>query len=452
MHTTKLPATVNVIGGGLAGSEVAYQLGSRGISVRLFEMRPKVMTPAHQTGGLAELVCSNTFKSEAPANPSRLLKDEMRQLGSIVLQAAPFAQVPAGDALAVDRIAFSKKVEELILATNNVERISCQVDSLNELPNADFTVIATGPLTQGALAHEIQALSQSDDLYFYDAIAPVVSADSIDRTIAFSASRYGKGGEDYLNCPFTREEYDRFYDALIAGEKTAFHDFESAKYFQGCQPIEAIAETGRNSPRFGPMKPVGLEDPRTGKRPYACVQLRIDNLSRSAYNLVGFQTKLKFGAQKEVFRLIPGLQNAEFLRLGTMHRNTYICSPKLLNDDLAVKTQPNLYFAGQIVGVEGYVESAASGIMVAYSILAKLLPTKHQWTLPPKETAMGALCRYLLSSDISQFQPVNIHFGLFDTNDFTVDPKVRKTMGKAGFRTAVLQEAYQKFLAWKARL
>ena len=290
---------VNVIGGGLAGSELAYQLGSRGIKVRLFEMRPLKLTPAHRSGGLAELVCSNTFKSTAAHSAPGIFKNELKELGSLLVKTAPKAQVPAGEALAVDREVFSQEIEKAVLATGNVERISTVVEDITDLPPAYATVLATGPLTQGKLAEYVKSLSGGFGLYFYDAIAPVVEASSVDRDIVFAASRYGKGGDDYLNCPMSEEEYNRFYEALMAAEKMEFQDFEEAQYFQGCQPIEAIAETGRDSPRFGPMKPVGLTDPRTGKMPHAVVQLRIDNLSRSAYNLVGFQTKLKYGEQKK---------------------------------------------------------------------------------------------------------------------------------------------------------
>ena len=402
---------INIVGGGLAGSEAAYQLGRRGFHVRLFEMRPTRLTPAHTGGGLAELVCSNSFKSTTPHAAHAGFKRELTALGSLLMQAAAKAQVPAGDSLAVDRDVFSHEMEAAVLATGRVERITREVSSIDELPPAFATIVATGPLTQGGLADFVRSLSAGQGLYFYDAIAPVISADSINRDIAFSASRYGRGGDDFLNCPFTMEEYDRFYDALISAEKMDFQDFEEARYFQGCQPIEAIAETGRNTLRFGPMKPVGLPDPRTGKEPFAALQLRIDNLSRSAYNLVGFQTKLKYGEQARVFRMIPGLENAEFLRLGSMHRNTYICSPSLLSPDFSLRGRPDVFVAGQVTGVEGYTESSAVGLLAALAISARA--AGRVWRLPPANSFMGALCRYIMESDPKDFQPVNVHYGLF---------------------------------------
>lgn len=435
---------VNVIGGGLAGSEIAYQLGVRGIKVRLYEMRPHKLTPAHTTGNLAELVCSNTFKSTAMHSAPGIFKTELKALGSLLVHAAPAAQVPAGEALAVDREAFSREVEKAILSTGNVERISMVVEDLSQLPPAHATVLATGPLTQGKLAEYVKSLSGGFGLYFYDAIAPVVDASSINRDVVFAASRYGKGGDDYLNCPMTEDEYNAFYDALMAADKMDFQDFEEAQYFQGCQPIEAICETGRDSARFGPMKPVGLEDPRTGKMPYAVVQLRIDNLSRSAYNLVGFQTKLKYGEQTRVFRMIPGLEKAEFLRLGSMHRNTYICSPLLLNDKFGLKSHPGVRFAGQITGCEGYTESSAVGLLVAMAIWCEL--TGKTWAIPPRTTTLGALCHYLFNSEPKDFQPVNVHFGLFDQSMFTL-PKGRRK--KSETRELMGVECIKNIKAWR---
>ncbi len=438
---------VNVIGGGLAGSELAYQLGSRGIKVRLFEMRPQQLTPAHRTGGLAELVCSNTFKSMAAHSAPGILKRELKELGSLLVKSAPVAQVPAGDALAVDREVFSREVERAVLATGNVERISMVVEDLASLPPAYATVLATGPLTQGKLADYVKSLSGGLGLYFYDAIAPVVEASSVNREIVFAASRYGKGGDDYLNCPMTEDEYNRFYDAMIAAEKMDFQDFEEAQYFQGCQPIEAIAETGRDSPRFGPMKPVGLEDPRTGRRPHAVVQLRIDNLSRSAYNIVGFQTKLKYGEQKRVFQLIPGLEHAEFLRLGSMHRNTYICSPLLLDKHFALKDHRAVRLAGQITGVEGYTESSAIGLLLSMAIWSEI--SGREWNLPPRASALGGLCHYIFNSPADEFQPVNVHFGLFDQSLYTL-PKGRR--GKAETRELMGQQSIVNICGWRDRL
>lgn len=438
---------INVVGGGLAGSELAYQLGKRGIKVRLFEMRPEKLTPAHRTGGLAELVCSNTFKSTAAHAAPGVFKRELKELGSLLVQTAPLAQVPAGEALAVDREVFSKEIEKAILATNNVERIAMQVEDVADLPPAYATVLATGPLTQGKLAEFVKSLSGGFGLYFYDAIAPVVEASSVDRDIVFAASRYGKGGDDYLNCPMTEAEYNLFYDTLMSAQKMEFHDFEEAQYFQGCQPIEAIAETGRDSLRFGAMKPVGLEDPRTGKMPHAVVQLRIDNLSRSAYNLVGFQTKLKYDEQKRVFRLIPGLEKAEFLRLGSMHRNTYICSPLLLNHHFGLKQKPEIRLAGQITGVEGYTESSSIGLLLAMALWSEI--TGKTWKLPPRASAVGSLCHYLFNSSPEDFQPVNVHFGLFDQSAYTL-PKGRRK--KTETRELLGQLSVQNIVQWRDEL
>jgi methylenetetrahydrofolate--tRNA-(uracil-5-)-methyltransferase len=442
--------TVNIIGGGLAGSEAAYQLGSRGIKVRLFEMRPQRMTPAHKTGGLAELVCSNTFKSMAPHSAPGVFKRELKELGSLLVHAAPKAQVPAGEALAVDREVFSKEIERALLSTGNVERIAATIEDIDALPPAHATILATGPLTQGKLADFVKSLSGGFGLYFYDAIAPVVDAASINRDIAFAASRYGKGGDDYLNCPMSREEYDRFYEALMAAEKVEFQDFEEAKYFQGCQPIEAIAESGRDSPRFGPMKPVGLTDPRTGREPYAVVQLRIDNLSRSAYNLVGFQTKLKYGEQKRVFQLIPGLEQAEFLRLGSMHRNTYVCTPLLLDHRFAVKSRPAVRLAGQITGVEGYTESSAIGLLAAMAIWCET--TGREWRLPPRASALGGLCHYVFNSAPEDFQPLNVHFGLFDQNEFKLPPITKGKRKKDETRALMGAQALENVARWREAL
>lgn len=412
---------VNIVGGGLAGSEAAYQLASRGINVRLFEMRPQVNTPAHKTGNLAELVCSNTFKSMGLHSAPGVFKEELRNLGSLIIGKAPLAQVPAGEALAVDRELFSKEIEKALLSTNRVERISLCVENIDSLPDAFCTIIATGPLTQGKLFETIQSLSGGHGLYFYDAIAPIVAADSIDTNIAFSASRYGKGTNDYYNCPMTKEEYLLFYEALMSSEKVSYNDFETAQHFQGCQPIEAIADTGIDSLRFGPMKPVGLTDPRTGKRPYAVVQLRIDDISRSSYNLVGFQTRLKYPEQKKVFSLIPGLKNAEFLRYGSMHRNTYICSPVFLNYNFSLKSNTKIKFAGQITGVEGYTESSAIGLLVALSTISEI--NGKPWTLPPKDSFVGSLCTYLFESNPSEFQPMNVHFGMVANPELIIRSK-----------------------------
>lgn len=440
---------VNIVGGGLAGCEAAYQLGRRGFSVRLFEMRPAKLTPAHTGGGLAELVCSNSFKSTTPHAAHAGFKRELEALGSLLMDAGAKAKVPAGDSLAVDRDVFSREMEAAVLGTGRVERITREVSSVDELPPAFATIVATGPLTQGGLADFVRGLSAGQGLYFYDAIAPVISADSINREVAFSASRYGRGGDDFINCPFTREEYDRFYDALIGAEKMDFQDFEEARYFQGCQPIEAIAETGRNTLRFGPMKPVGLPDPRTGEEPFAALQLRIDNLSRSAYNMVGFQTKLKYGEQARVFRLIPGLENAEFLRLGSMHRNTYICSPTLLSADFSLKERPDVFIAGQVTGVEGYTESSAVGLLAALAITARA--DGRSWQLPPANSFLGALCRYIMESDPKDFQPVNVHYGLFPEGALPAPRKGAdgKRLAKNDVRAIMAAAALENLVKWR---
>ncbi len=439
----KKPVFVNIIGGGLAGSEAAYQLAIRGINVRLFEMRPLVKSPAHKTGNLAELVCSNTFKSVAPHSAHGIFKNELLTLNSLVISTAPLAQVPAGEALAVDREIFSKEIEKKLLNTNRVERLSLQVDDISQLPEADFSIIATGPLTQGKLFDTIQSLSDGKGLYFYDAIAPILDADTIDRSIAFSASRYGKGTDDYLNCPMTKEEYLTFYHALQSAEKVSYNDFETAQHFQGCQPIEAIAETGIDSLRFGPMKPVGLTDPRNGKRPYAVVQLRIDDISRSSYNIVGFQTRLKYPEQKKVFSLIPGLQNVEILRFGSMHRNTYICTPTFLDKSFSLKTNRKIKFAGQITGVEGYTESSAIGLLTALAIYAE--SNGNNFTLPPKDSFLGSLCTYLFESDPNQFQPMNTHFGMI-ANPTLIQST--KKCDKKEFRANLGKQFVQNIKSW----
>ena len=451
--------TVNIVGGGIAGTEAAFQLAARGVSVRLFEMRPLKLTPAHTGGGLAELVCSNSFKSLQQHTPHGAFKKELESLGSLLVSCAMKARVPAGDSLAVDRDVFSQEMENALLSTGKVERIALEVEDLSQLPEAASTILATGPLTQGALAKFLGSLTGSEGLYFYDAIAPTILAETIDKNIVFNASRYGKGDDDFINCPMNKQEYDAFYDALISAEKMDFQDFEEAKYFQGCQPIEAIAETGRDTLRFGPMKPVGLIDPRTGQQPYAVVQLRIDNLSRTAYNLVGFQTKLKYGEQSRVFRLIPGLANAEFLRLGSMHRNTYICSPLVLNQNFSLKGHEKIRVAGQITGVEGYTESSAIGLLVAMAICAEHgINQIAPWKLPPSKSFVGALCRYLFESDPKDFQPINVHFGLFPDGAFEIPKKnaLGKRLSKQESRSIVAEmtiahlQSWQKERGWTA--
>jgi methylenetetrahydrofolate--tRNA-(uracil-5-)-methyltransferase len=403
-----------IIGAGLAGSEAAWQLAKLGLKVRIYEMRPHQKTPAHQTGKYAELVCSNSLRSKNLGNAVGLLKEEMRALGSLVIEAADLNAIPGGDALVVDREGFSNSITQSLQEHPLIEIVNEEIGNLFELRNkySVLILVATGPLTSPALSENLRNLLGSDYLYFYDSIAPIVDSESIDRKIVFAASRYGKGGDDYLNCPLNREEYDAFIDAVLAADKVPTKDFESPKFFEGCLPVEVMAERGRSTLAFGPMKPIGLNDPRTGKRPYAVVQLRQDNRHQTLYNLVGFQTRMKYTDQKRVFRMIPGLENADFVRLGSMHRNTYIHSPTLLNMDLELKHHAGIFLAGQMIGVEGYVESAATGLYAGL-ILSKRIQGGSFQTFPPF-TAMGALIRHVIEAETENFQPMNINFGLFD--------------------------------------
>jgi len=413
-----------VIGGGLAGSEAAWQAAQRGLSVRLFEMRPSVQTGAHQTQDLAELVCSNSLGSNLPDRASGLLKNEARILGSMLLDCAGAASLPAGGALAVDRELFAKLVTERIQNHPNIEIAREEVQEIPGTP----TIIASGPLTSPSLSQSIAALSSEEHLFFFDAIAPVIHADSIDMNTAFRASRYGTGEQDegdYINCPFTKEEYYGFVDALLTAERIELRAFEEAiksgvkagHFFEGCLPVEIIAERGVDSLAFGPMRPVGIRDTRTGKRPYAVVQLRQDNLAGSLYNLVGFQTNLKFPEQKRVLRLIPGLENAEFMRYGQMHRNTFIASPRLLRPTLQHIQRDDLFFAGQITGVEGYMGNIATGLLAGINA-ARLHHTEDPITLPPT-TMLGALCHYVTHADLKDFQPMKANFGILPALEFT---------------------------------
>ena len=418
---------VHIIGGGLAGSEAAWQLAQAGVPVILHEMRPVQGTDAHQTDGLAELVCSNSFRSDDPDNNAvGLLHAEMRRMGSLILRAADAARVPAGSALAVDRDAFSAGVTAAIEAEPLVE---IRREIIAGLPPADWSsvIIATGPLTAAPLAEAIRDLTGEDSLAFFDAIAPIVHFDSINRDIAWYQSRWDKGDTaDYINCPMNRDEYEAFIDAMLAGEKTAFKEWEAnTPYFDGCMPIEVMAERGRDTPRFGPMKPVGLTDPRTGRRPWAVVQLRQDNALGTLFNIVGFQTKLKHAEQVRVFRMIPGLEDAEFARLGGLHRNTFIKSPALLDLQLRLKADPRIRFAGQITGCEGYVESAAVGLIAGRYAAAE----RKGQTLspPPATTAIGALLSHITGgAEASSFQPMNVNFGLFPPLSADVHKKERK--------------------------
>ena len=421
MITQSRASRITIIGAGLAGCEAAWQCALRGVDVELHEMRPVKSTPAHQTSKFAELVCSNSLKSESENTAPWLLKEEMRRAGSLLIKLAQETSVPAGHALAVDRDAFAARVTEAISAEPRIKVIREEVTRIDE--NDGLTVVATGPLTSDALSQEIARLSGSDHLYFYDSISPIVEADSIDMSRVYLAARYGKGTADYINCPLTQEEYDRFLDALIAAQPVEGHDWEKLNYFEGCLPIEEIARRGRDTLRFGPMKPVGLEDPRTGKRPYAVVQLRQENLRADSYNLVGFQNHLKFGEQARVLRLIPGLENARFLRYGQIHRNTYINAPTLLTDLLNMKQHPNVFFVGQISGVEGYTESIAMGMLAGMHAarIAQGLPP----LAPPRETAMGSLVHYLCHAEAKHFQPANITFDLLPQLDEATRRRVR---------------------------
>ncbi|MBR1533586.1 MAG: methylenetetrahydrofolate--tRNA-(uracil(54)-C(5))-methyltransferase (FADH(2)-oxidizing) TrmFO [Ruminococcus sp.] len=400
---------VNVIGAGLAGCEAAYQLSKRGVHVRLYESKPLKKSPAHHSDQLCELVCSNSFKANRTNSAAGLLKEEMRTLGSLLLQCADQCAVPAGGALAVDREKFSAMVTEAIKNDPNIEIIPEEITSI---PDDAITIIATGPLTHDALSSAI-AERFGESLRFFDAAAPIVAADSIDMEHAFFESRYGKGGgEDYLNCPMNKAEYEAFYEALVSAERAPVHEFDvmNPKVYEGCMPIEVMAQRGEDTIRFGPMKPVGLRDPRTGHRPWAVLQLRKENAAATMYNLVGFQTNLKFGEQKRVFSMIPALHDAEFLRYGVMHRNTFINSPRLLNSDYSLKENKNLYFAGQITGVEGYMESASSGLLCGINA-ARLFCGQATVTLPDT-TMMGALSRYISDPTVTNFQPMGANFGV----------------------------------------
>lgn len=404
---------ITVVGGGLAGSEAAWQIAKAGIPVVLKEMRPVKQTPAHRTDGLAELVCSNSLRSDdAIHNAVGLLHEEMRRCDSLIMRAADLNKVPAGGALAVDRDAFSKTIGE---ALSSHPLVTIKREEMTELPASDSGkyVIATGPLTSASLAEQIQAVAGGDILHFFDAIAPIVTADSVDMTKAWKQSRYDKGdGDDYINCPLDEEQYNAFIDNLLSGEKVAFKDWEkNTPYFEGCLPIEVMAERGRETLAFGPMKPVGLMNPHTGKRPYAVVQLRKENKQGTLLNLVGFQTKLVYGEQKRIFKTIPGLENAEFVRLGGIHRNTFIHSPTVLDGTLRLKARPNLRFAGQVTGCEGYVESAAVGLMAG--LFAAWETQGKEIIPPPIETALGAMLNHItVSAESDLFQPMNINFGL----------------------------------------
>jgi methylenetetrahydrofolate--tRNA-(uracil-5-)-methyltransferase len=431
---------VVVIGGGLAGVEAAWQAARLGAHVRLFEMRPVKQTPAHRSDKLAEIVCSNSLKSDEPGTASYLLKEELRRGGSLVMEVASETRVPAGAALAVDRHAFAEQITERI---EREPRITVVREEVVQLLSSEITVIATGPLSSETLTSEIMRITGSDQLYFYDAIAPIVSADSIDKTVAFRAARYDKGGDDYLNCPFDPEQYQRFYSALVDANSVPLQRFEETRWFEACLPIEELARRGIDTLRFGPMKPVGLRDPRSGREPYAAVQLRQENLMADAYSLVGFQNHLRYGEQARVLRLIPGLENAEFLQFGQIHRNTYICSPRVLSPEMRMREVPNVFFAGQITGVEGYVESVAMGWLAG--INAARLAFGEPLVEAPPQTATGALAHYVSHAETKNFQPVNITFALLPP---LAEPQMRRVRNKRERRQLQVNHALKEWDAW----
>jgi methylenetetrahydrofolate--tRNA-(uracil-5-)-methyltransferase len=429
--------SIRIIGAGLAGSEAAWQIAARGVPVELYEMRPAQSTPAHQTADFAELVCSNSLKSDAENSAPWLLKEEMRRAGSLLMNLARQCAVPAGHALAVDRTAFSAAVTEAVSRQSLIRVRREEVTRIDE--STGITIIATGPLTSEALSREIARLTGGTHLFFYDSISPIVEADSIDMSRVYKAARYDKGTADYINCPMSEEEYGRFYEALVAAEAVEEREWERLNYFEACLPIEEIARRGRDTLRFGPMKPVGLRDPRTGKQPYAVVQLRQENLRADSHNIVGFQNHLKYGEQARVLRLIPGLENARFLRYGQIHRNTYINAPTLLNECLQLKSQPNIFFAGQICGVEGYVESIAAGLMAG--LHAAALAAGSQPEGPPRATALGSLAHYLTHADAKNFQPANITFDL-------LPPLERKVRDRAERHRLQCERALDELNLW----
>lgn len=428
---------VVVIGGGLAGSEAAWQAATRGARVTLYEMRPKEATPAHKTGFLAELVCSNSLGSADILNAPGILKEEMRRLNSLVIRIADQVRVPAGSALAVDRDQFAQGITRELESHPNVRILR---EEVTEIPRDCVCIVATGPLTSDAMAQSIRDLTHTQHLYFFDAISPIIDAESINMDVVFRASRYDKGTADYLNCPMDQATYNAFYDAMMGAEKVKPKDFEKIPYFESCIPIEVMAERGRQTMLFGPLKPVGLEDPRTGKRPHAVVQLRPENVHGTCYNMVGFQTKLTYPEQKRVFQMIPGLEKAEFLRYGSLHRNTFVNSPQLLRDTLQVKVRGTAFFAGQLVGVEGYTESAAMGGLAGINAARGLagLPL----VTPPPTSAHGSLVQYITTTDPRHFQPINTNYGLFPPLASPVRDKELK-------RRQIGQRALEDLEAWK---
>ena len=437
--------SVKIIGAGLAGCEAAWQCARHGVEVELYEMRPVKSTPAHQTDKFAELVCSNSLKSESENTAPWLLKEEMRRVDSLLLRIAKETSVPAGHALAVDRETFAAKVTEAIAAEPRIKITREEVTRIEE--ESGITVVASGPLTSDALSLEVARLSGSDHLFFYDSMSPIVEADSIDMSKVYMAARYGKGTADYIDCPFTKEEYERFVDALTSAELVEGHNWEKLNYFEGCLPIEEIARRGRDTLRFGPMKPVGLDDPRTGKWPYAVVQLRQENLRADSYNLVGFQNHMKYGDQARVLRLIPGLENAKFVRYGQIHRNTYINAPTLLTELLNLKLHPNVFFAGQISGVEGYTESIAMGMLAGIHV-ARIV--QGLLAVPtPRETALGSLVHYICHAEARSFQPANITFDLLPQLS---EAERRRVRDKKLRHKMVCENALEKLASWQQEI
>jgi len=428
-----------VIGAGLAGSEAAYQIAKRGGRVKLYEMRPLKMTPAHKTHLFGELVCSNSLRSKELTKAVGLLKEELRRLGSLIMEAALHCEIPGGKALVVDRECFAKYITEQITQMSNIEIIR---EEVKKIPRDKVVIIATGPLTSEELAKDLASLIEVPFLHFYDAISPVIYAESINWEKVFVADRGSVGEGAYVNCPMTKEEYERFVEELLKAEKVPLHPFEEPRYFEGCLPIEVMAERGKDTLRYGPMKPIGLIDPRTGKEPYAVVQLRPENREKTLYNMVGFQTKLKYHEQERIFRMIPGLERAEFARFGSIHRNTFVNAPLVLTPYLQLKNYPNIFLAGQITGVEGYVESTAMGFLAGINALrfSKGLPL----TIPPKETAIGSLVNYLMTSDPKHFQPMNVNWGLM--------PPLEKKVPKWEKYLKMAERALEKLEEWKKEL
>ena len=429
---------VTVLGAGLAGCECAWQLAKRGIEVRLYEMKPNKMTPAHTSEYFAELVCSNSLRSDELTNAVGLLKAEMRKMGSLIMESADSNRVAAGGALAVDREGFSRYITDKIKSCPNIELV---YEEATDFPEGEL-VVATGPLTSDALAEKLEKLCNCTGLHFYDAVAPIVTLESVDMESAFFASRYDKGTADYVNCPMNEEEYKAFVKELASAKEAPVHGFDDGGVFEGCMPVEVMARRGEETLRFGPLKPVGLRDPRTGKENYAVVQLRRDNADGTIYNLVGFQTHLKFGEQKRVFSLIPGLENAEFVRYGVMHRNTYLNSPHLLDRYYRLKSDPRISFAGQMTGVEGYVESAASGMLVGIETAARLLELEP--VNFPQETAIGALGLYISGGSVGDFQPMNINFGIITPLGYRVKGKRNKNAEISARSLKIIDELMEK--------